>query len=169
MDYEDQDTSLWHFNYPLEEGEGHLTVATTRPETMLGDVAVAVNPKDERYAALIGKTVKLPIVGRSLPIIGDPFVEMDFGTGVVKITPAHDPNDWEMGLRHDLERVNIMNPDGTVNENGLEFEGLTMQVPVFVCVCVSVLWQILQVHTHCLYCTVLYTTRVCLCTHQWIA
>ncbi|MCP5504296.1 MAG: valine--tRNA ligase [Chlamydiales bacterium] len=127
VEYEEKETKLWHFRYPLEEGEGHLTIATTRPETMLGDVAVAVSPKDPRYKALVGKNVILPIVNRKLPIVADTYVDPEFGTGVVKITPAHDPNDWELGKRHDLPLINILNSDGTLNENGLEFEGLTME------------------------------------------
>ncbi len=127
VEYEERETKLWHFNYPLEEGGGHLTIATTRPETMLGDVAVAVSPKDERYKALVGKNVVLPIAQRKLPIIADTYVDPKFGTGVVKITPAHDPNDWELGKRHALPLINILNPDGTLNENGLEYEGLSME------------------------------------------
>jgi valyl-tRNA synthetase len=127
VEYEERETKLWHFNYPLEDGSGHLTIATTRPETMLGDVAVAVSPKDERYKILVGKNVILPIVGRKMPIVADTYVDPHFGTGVVKITPAHDPNDWELGKRHDLPLINILNPDGTLNENGLEYEGLTME------------------------------------------
>ncbi len=127
VEYEERETHLWYFNYPFEEGEGHLTIATTRPETLLGDVAVAVSPKDERYKDYIGKRVLLPIVNRSMPIIADPFVDKEFGTGVVKITPAHDPNDYEIALRHDLPMINLLNPDGTLNENGLEYEGLTME------------------------------------------
>ena len=100
-------------------------MATTRPETMLGDTAVAVNPDDERYKDLIGKTIELPLTNREIKIIADEYVESDFGTGAVKITPAHDPNDYEIGLRHDLEQINIMNNDATMNENaGAEFEGL---------------------------------------------
>lgn len=106
---------LWYFRYPLEDGGDHLTVATTRPETMLGDTAVAVNPKDERYAALVGKTVILPIMNRAIPVIADDFVDMEFGTGAVKVTPAHDPNDFEIGERHGLAKINIMNPDATMN------------------------------------------------------
>ncbi|GAB4532195.1 MAG: valine--tRNA ligase [Pleurocapsa sp.] len=117
------DGHLWHFRYPLSDGSGALEVATTRPETMLGDTAVAVNPNDERYKDLIGKTITLPIVGREIPIIGDELVEMDFGTGCVKVTPAHDPNDFEMGQRHNLPFINIMNKDGSLNENAGEFEG----------------------------------------------
>ncbi|MCB1110728.1 MAG: valine--tRNA ligase, partial [Chlamydiia bacterium] len=127
VEYEERDTKLWHFQYPLEDGSGFLTVATTRPETMLGDVAVAVSPDDERYRALVGKHVTLPIVGRKLPIVADHYVDAAFGTGVVKITPAHDPNDWELGKRHDLPLINLLNPNGTLNENGLEYEGLTME------------------------------------------
>ena len=117
------DGHLWHFRYPLTDGSGYLEVATTRPETMLGDTGVAVNPKDERYQAYIGKTITLPIVGREIPIIGDEFVEQEFGTGCVKVTPAHDPNDFEMGKRHNLPMINIMNKDGSLNENAGEFQG----------------------------------------------
>ena len=119
------DGHLWHFRYPLTNGEGELEVATTRPETMLGDTAVAVNPNDERYKDLIGQTLTLPLVGREIPIIGDEFVDMEFGTGCVKVTPAHDPNDFAMGKRHDLPVINILNKDGTLNENaGEAFAGL---------------------------------------------
>ncbi|GAX40688.1 valyl-tRNA synthetase [Tolypothrix sp. NIES-4075] len=114
---------LWHFRYPLTDGSGDVEVATTRPETMLGDTAVAVNPNDERYKHLIGKTVTLPIMKREIPIIGDEFVDPTFGTGCVKITPAHDPNDFEMGKRHNLPLINIMNKNGTLNENAREFQG----------------------------------------------
>ena len=100
-----------------------MEVATTRPETMLGDTAVAVNPNDERYRDLIGKTLRLPIMEREIPIIGDEFVDPEFGTGCVKVTPAHDPNDFEMGKRHDLPVINVLNKDGTLNENAGEFEG----------------------------------------------
>jgi len=117
------DGHLWHFRYPLTDGTGYLEVATTRPETMLGDTGVAVNPNDERYKDFIGKTLTLPIVGREIPIIGDEFVEMEFGTGCVKVTPAHDPNDFEMGKRHNLPMINIMNKDGSLNENAGEFQG----------------------------------------------
>jgi valyl-tRNA synthetase len=115
--------SLWHFRYPLSDGSGYVEVATTRPETMLGDSAVAVNPEDDRYQHLIGKTLRLPIVGREIPIIADALVEKDFGTGCVKVTPAHDPNDFAMGKRHDLAFINIMNKDGSLNENAGEFVG----------------------------------------------
>jgi valyl-tRNA synthetase len=118
------DGHLWHFRYPLADGSGgYLEVATTRPETMLGDTGVAVNPNDERYKDYIGKTLTLPIVGREIPIVGDEFVEMEFGTGCVKVTPAHDLNDFEMGKRHNLPMINIMNKDGSLNENAGEFQG----------------------------------------------
>ncbi|MEO1672759.1 MAG: valine--tRNA ligase, partial [Cyanobacteria bacterium J06631_2] len=117
------DGHLWHFRYPLTDGSGYMEVATTRPETMLGDTGVAVNPNDTRYKDYIGKTLTLPIVGREIPIIGDEFVEMEFGTGCVKVTPAHDPNDFEMGKRHNLPMINIMNRDGSLNENAGEFQG----------------------------------------------
>jgi len=117
------DGHLWHFRYPLTDGSGYMEVATTRPETMLGDTAVAVNPTDERYTHLIGKTVTLPIMNREIPIVVDEYVDATFGTGCVKITPAHDPNDFEMGKRHDLPFINIMHKDGTMNENAGEFEG----------------------------------------------
>jgi valyl-tRNA synthetase len=115
--------NLWHFRYPLSDGSGFVEVATTRPETMLGDTGVAVNPEDERYKDLIGKTLTLPIMNREIPIIGDELVDPSFGTGCVKVTPAHDPNDFEMGKRHDLPFINIMNKDGTLNENAGEFQG----------------------------------------------
>ncbi|ERN41403.1 valyl-tRNA synthetase [Rubidibacter lacunae KORDI 51-2] len=115
---------LWHFRYPLVDGSGSVEVATTRPETMLGDTAVAVNPNDDRYRDFIGKYVKLPIVGREIPVIADDYVDMEFGTGCVKITPAHDHNDFEMGKRHDLPFINIMNEDGTLNENAGAFAEL---------------------------------------------
>ena len=117
------DGHLWHFRYPLTDGSGYMEVATTRPETMLGDTGVAVNPNDDRYKDYIGKTLTLPIVGREIPIVGDEFVEMEFGTGCVKVTPAHDPNDFEMGKRHNLPMINIMNKDGSLNENAGEFQG----------------------------------------------
>lgn len=116
--------SFWYIRYPLADGNGHVTVATTRPETMLGDTAVAVNPKDERAMGLIGKEVMLPLMDRRIPIIADDYVKRGEGTGFLKVTPAHDPNDYEIGLRHDLEQINIFNPDATVNENGGRYEGL---------------------------------------------
>ncbi|MDJ0686936.1 MAG: valine--tRNA ligase [Xenococcaceae cyanobacterium MO_188.B32] len=123
IENQEVDGHLWHFRYPLTEGNGYVEVATTRPETMLGDTGVAVNPEDERYKNLIGKTVTLPIMGREIPIIADELVDPEFGTGCVKVTPAHDPNDFEMGKRHDLPFINIMHKDGTLNENAGEFEG----------------------------------------------
>lgn len=116
---------LYDVNYPFADGSGHITVATTRPETMFGDVAVAVNPDDERYKDLVGKMLKLPLTDREIPIIADSFVGIEFGTGMVKITPAHDPNDWECGKRHNLQAINILNPDGTLNNVcPEEFRGL---------------------------------------------
>jgi valyl-tRNA synthetase len=125
LEVENKETngSLWYFRYPLSDGSGDIEVATTRPETMLGDTGVAVNPNDDRYKHLIGKTLTLPIVGRQIPIVGDEFVEAEFGTGCVKVTPAHDPNDFAMGKRHNLPMINIMNKDGTLNENAGEFQG----------------------------------------------
>ncbi|NJM20061.1 MAG: valine--tRNA ligase [Richelia sp. RM2_1_2] len=123
VDQKEVDGKLWHFRYPLTDGSGYLEVATTRPETMLGDTGVAVNPNDERYKHLIGKTLTLPIMNREIPIIADELVDPTFGTGCVKVTPAHDPNDFEMGKRHDLPFINIMNKDGTMNENAGEFQG----------------------------------------------
>ena len=117
------DGHLWHFRYPLSDNSGHVEVATTRPETMLGDTGVAVNPNDERYKNLLGKTITLPIVGREIPIFADELVDPEFGTGCVKVTPAHDPNDFEMGNRHQLPFINIMNKDGTLNENAGIFAG----------------------------------------------
>ena len=119
-EYEDQQGHFWHIRYPLADGSGYVELATTRPETLLGDTAVAVNPKDERYKDIVGKMVKLPLTDREIPVIADDYVEMDFGTGVVKITPAHDPNDYEVGLRHNLPVLTVMNEDATINE---EFGG----------------------------------------------
>lgn len=123
IENEEVNGHLWYLRYPLTDGTGELVVATTRPETMLGDTGVAVNPNDERYQAFIGKTVTLPIVGREIPIFADELVDPAFGTGCVKVTPAHDPNDFEMGKRHQLPFINILNKDGTVNENGGIFAG----------------------------------------------
>nr|MDJ0878682.1 valine--tRNA ligase [Halieaceae bacterium] len=117
---EEEKGSLWHLRYPLSDGSGHLVVATTRPETMLGDTAVAVHPDDERYSHLVGSTVDLPLTGRQIPIIADDYVDSEFGTGCVKITPAHDFNDWEMGQRHDLEKINILTVDAAINDNAPE-------------------------------------------------
>ncbi|MCM3725305.1 valine--tRNA ligase [Neobacillus cucumis] len=122
--YKDVQGAFYHMNYPLADGSGQIEVATTRPETMLGDTAVAVHPEDERYKHLIGKTVILPIVGREIPIVGDDYVDMEFGSGAVKITPAHDPNDFEVGNRHNLERVLVMNEDGSMNEKAGKYQGL---------------------------------------------
>ena len=113
---EEEQGHLWHFDYPLAGGEGHLTVATTRPETMLGDTAVAVHPEDERYQHLIGRMVKLPLTDREIPVIADDYVDREFGTGVVKITPAHDFNDYEMGRRHGLPMINILDDDAAIND-----------------------------------------------------
>lgn len=124
VEYEEHDGHFWHIRYPLSDGSGYLEIATTRPETLLGDTALAVHPDDERYQALVGKTVILPLVGREIPIVADSYVEMDFGTGVVKITPAHDPNDFEVGLRHNLPVINVMNDDATINENGGKYRGM---------------------------------------------
>nr|WP_288294881.1 valine--tRNA ligase [uncultured Granulicatella sp.] len=122
--HKDVEGAFYHMNYPLADGSGFLEIATTRPETLLGDTAVAVHPNDERYQALIGKTVILPLVNREIPIIADEYVEQDFGTGVVKITPAHDPNDFEVGNRHNLPRINVMNDDATMNELAGKYEGM---------------------------------------------
>ncbi|MEH7417108.1 valine--tRNA ligase [Neobacillus drentensis] len=122
--YKDVQGAFYHMNYPLADGSGSIEVATTRPETMLGDTAVAVHPEDERYKHLIGKTVILPIVGREIPIVGDDYVDMEFGSGAVKITPAHDPNDFEVGNRHNLERVLVMNEDGSMNDKAGKYQGM---------------------------------------------
>ena len=122
--HKDVEGAFYHMNYPLADGSGFLEIATTRPETLLGDTAVAVHPDDERYQAFIGKTVILPLVNREIPIIADEYVEQDFGTGVVKITPAHDPNDFEVGNRHNLPRINVMNDDATMNELAGKYEGM---------------------------------------------
>lgn len=125
VDYEEVPSSLWYIKYPLENSDEYLTVATTRPETMLGDTAVAVAPDDERYKKYVGKRVYLPIVGKYIPVIADRYVEKDFGTGVVKMTPAHDPNDYKVGERHNLEIINILNDDATLNENAGKYQGMT--------------------------------------------
>ena len=124
VEYEEQAGHFWHLRYPLSDGSGEVILATTRPETMLGDTAVAVNPKDERYQNLIGKTVILPLVGREIPIVGDDYVDMEFGTGVVKITPAHDPNDYEVGRRHNLPIIKVMNDDATMTETCGKYAGM---------------------------------------------
>jgi len=127
VEYEEKSSFLWSLRYPLEQGKGHIVVATTRPETMLGDTAVAVHPEDPRYKNLIGQNVLLPIAGRKIPIIADPFVDPAFGTGAVKITPAHDFNDFEMGHRHKLPMINILTPDAKINEIGGNFAGLPVE------------------------------------------
>jgi valyl-tRNA synthetase len=124
VDNVERDGSLWNIRYPLSDGSGHVTIATTRPETMLGDTAVAVNPEDERYKDLIGKKVMLPLTDREIPIIADDYVKADFGAGALKVTPAHDKNDFEIGKRHDLESLSVIGFDGTLNENAGEYEGL---------------------------------------------
>ena len=127
--HQDDEGAFYHVKYPFVDGttfngKDYIEIATTRPETMMGDVAVAVNPKDERYQELIGKEVLLPLQGRHIPIIADQYVDPEFGTGMVKITPAHDPNDFEVGNRHDLERINTMNDDGTMNERAGKYNGM---------------------------------------------
>ncbi len=124
VEYKEVQGKLYHMQYPLKEGGGYITVATTRPETMLGDTAVAVHPEDERYKHLIGKTLILPIVGREIPIIADEYVEREFGSGAVKITPAHDPNDFEIGQRHNLPQILVMDESGTMNENAGKYQGM---------------------------------------------
>ena len=124
VEHEEQAGHFWHINYPIADGSGYVEIATTRPETMLGDTAVAVNPEDERYQHLIGKTLKLPLTDREIPVIADPYVDREFGTGCVKITPAHDPNDFEVGCRHNLPEINIMNDDATINCPGSKYDGM---------------------------------------------
>ncbi|MCD7772544.1 MAG: valine--tRNA ligase, partial [Ruminococcus sp.] len=124
VEYEDQAGHFWHIRYPLTDGSGYVELATTRPETLLGDTAVAVNPNDERYKDLVGKTLTLPLVGREIPIVADDYVEIDFGTGVVKITPAHDPNDFEVGKRHNLPVINVLTDDAKIVDDYPEYAGL---------------------------------------------
>ncbi len=124
VEYEEQAGHFWHINYPVVGSDEMVEIATTRPETMLGDTAVAVHPDDKRYQHLIGKKVLLPLVNKEIPVVADSYVDMEFGTGVVKITPAHDPNDFEVGRRHGLEQINIMNDDATINENGGKYAGM---------------------------------------------
>jgi len=124
VEYAEHDGHLWHIRYPVKDSDEYVVVATTRPETMLGDTAVAVNPEDERYTHLIGKTVILPLMGREIPVIADDYVDMEFGTGCVKITPCHDPNDFEVGKRHGLEEILVLDEDAKVNENGGIYQGL---------------------------------------------
>ncbi|MDD5863432.1 MAG: valine--tRNA ligase [Firmicutes bacterium] len=124
VEYVDKPGHLWHIRYPLADGSGDVVVATTRPETMLGDSGVCVNPNDERYKDIVGKTVILPLVNKEIPIVADDYAEMDFGTGCVKMTPAHDPNDFEVGQRHNLEVIRVLDDNGKINENGGKYQGL---------------------------------------------
>lgn len=124
VEHEDRNDKLYYVKYPYKDGSGYLTVATTRPETILGDTAVAVNPNDERYKGIIGKTVILPIVGKEIPVIGDSYVDTEFGTGAVKVTPGHDPNDFEMGLRHSLPIIIVIDDNGIMNDNAVKFKGM---------------------------------------------
>ena len=124
VEYTDKPGHLWHIRYPLADGSGDIVVATTRPETMMGDTGVAVNPNDTRYQHLVGKTCLLPLMNREIPIVADEYVEMDFGTGCVKMTPAHDPNDFEVGLRHNLDTIRVLDDNGVVNANGGKYEGM---------------------------------------------
>lgn len=124
VEYAEQDGFFWHIKYPIKDSNDYIEIATTRPETLLGDTAVAVNPNDERYKDLVGKTLILPLVGREIPVIADDYVDMEFGTGCVKITPAHDPNDFEVGLRHNLEQIKVLNDDATINSYGGKYEGM---------------------------------------------
>ena len=124
VEHEEQAGHFWHINYPIADGSGYVEIATTRPETLLGDTAVAVNPDDDRYTNLVGKMLKLPLTDREIPVIADPYVDKEFGTGCVKITPAHDPNDFEVGRRHNLPEINIMNDDATINCPGSKYDGM---------------------------------------------
>lgn len=127
VEYRENNSFLWHIKYKFENEDGYIEIATTRPETLLGDVAIAVNPKDKKYKDCIGKTVQVPLINRPIPIIADKYVEMDFGSGAVKITPHHDPNDFEIAKRHDLESICIMNDDGTLNGNAFKYKGMTIK------------------------------------------
>ena len=127
IEYEEQDSNLWHIRYPYTDGSGYMVVATTRPETILGDTAVAVNPEDEKYKSVVGKTMNLPLTDRVIPVISDEYVEVGFGTGAVKITPAHDPNDFEVGKRHNLETVVVIDDKGFMNENAGKYCGMTRE------------------------------------------
>ena len=124
VEYVDKPGHLWHIRYPLTDGSGDVIIATTRPETMLGDTGICVNPADERYASIVGKTVKLPLMDKEIPIVADDYAEMDFGTGCVKMTPAHDPNDFEVGLRHNLEVIRVLDDNGNINSYGGKYEGM---------------------------------------------
>ena len=125
VEYREQQSNLWYYRYPFADGEGSITIATTRPETMLGDTAVAVNPKDERMAGYVGRMLRLPLTDRVIPVVADDYVEIGFGTGAVKITPAHDPNDFELGLRHGLEVIRVIDDGGIMNENAGKYAGMT--------------------------------------------
>ncbi len=127
VEYETEEGALWHLKYPITDSDEFIVVATTRPETMLGDTAVAVNPSDKRYTALVGKTIDLPLTDRKIPIVADRYVEKEFGTGAVKITPAHDPNDFEVGIRHNLPVIRVMNDDATMNENAGKYCGMSRE------------------------------------------
>ncbi|MCC3683516.1 class I tRNA ligase family protein, partial [Staphylococcus epidermidis] len=122
--YEDVQGAFYHFKYPYADGNGYIEIATTRPETMLGDTAIVVNPNDERYKDVIGKTVILPIVGRELPILADEYVDIEFGSGAMKVTPAHDPNDFEIGQRHQLENIIVMDEYGKMNDKADKYKGM---------------------------------------------
>ncbi len=124
VEHEDSKGYIWHINYPIKDSNNFITIATTRPETILGDLAIAVNPKDERYKNLVGKVAILPLVNREIPIIADDYVDMEFGTGAVKITPSHDPNDFEVGERFHLGQCIVIDEKGYINSNGGEYEGL---------------------------------------------
>ena len=124
IEYEEKEGFFWHINYPLADGSGYLEIATTRPETLLGDTAVAVNPNDDRFKHLVGKMIKLPLTDREIPIVADDYVDIEFGTGAVKITPAHDPNDFQVGLRHNLPQIRVMDDHGVINEFGGKYQGL---------------------------------------------
>lgn len=124
VEYSEQAGHFWYIKYPIKGENGYVEIATTRPETMFGDTAVAVNPADERYTSLVGKTLILPVVGREIPVIADEYVEIGFGTGCVKITPAHDPNDFLVGARHNLEQIKVINDDGTINRHGGKYAGM---------------------------------------------
>ncbi len=124
VEHAEQQGNFWHIKYPIKDSDGYVVIATTRPETLLGDTAVAVNPEDERYKDLVGKTLILPLVNREIPVIADEYVDKEFGTGCVKITPAHDPNDFEVGKRHNLEIIKVMNDDATINEYGGKYQGM---------------------------------------------
>src|SRR6056297_822063 len=127
VEHKDESSNLWHFKYPVKDSDEYVVIATTRPETMLGDSAVAVNPADERYKDLIGKTLVLPIVNREIPVIEDQYVDREFGTGAVKVTPAHDPNDYQMGVRHDLQFFEVVDESGYMNEKAGAYKGMPIK------------------------------------------